>query len=132
LNDPAPSDVFDPSSFNPRKHIMFLSLKLSVIAALAIGGALVPIAGAQTTSVAGPHATVVAPAAQAPGEIAKSASVQCGNKTYTVSTGTRGTTCAKEAGKIGCTDGKGNNAFANCSSGCTNKKGSGKCTVTAQ
>ena|SRR5215207_7695764 len=63
--------------------------------------------------------------------------LQCGNKTYNVSTGSdrpgscNSSTQPSGVGSASCLDDKGNSASVSCASGCGPKEGSGSCSAKA-
>ncbi|MCB1876941.1 MAG: hypothetical protein KDH88_13290 [Chromatiales bacterium] len=72
-----------------------------------------------------------APQNPAPGVIYARFDLECGSKTYTLSTGNSRGECRKASdGKyVLCSDGAGNEARANCEGGCVTTKGAGSCSV---
>ena len=67
------------------------------------------------------------------GVIYASFDVECGDKTYTVGTGTNKGECQKcSDGKCGYCKDRGNEARVSCESGCVETKGSGTCSLKSK
>lgn len=70
-----------------------------------------------------------------PGLAKATTSIECGGKTYEVTTGNKEGSCSLmgpsdgKYNQVTCTDGRGNTAEASCQHGCGGAAGSGSCTV---
>jgi hypothetical protein len=61
------------------------------------------------------------------GPVFATISFTCGDKTFNLSTGNNKGKCTGALLNASCTDGKGNSAEADCTTGCTSSSGSGSC-----
>lgn len=67
-----------------------------------------------------------------PGTSAATIDLSCGDKTYTVSTGTNGGECQSSGQNAVCGDGSTNKTEVSCASGCINAHGSASCQVKSK